>query len=420
MRALTIIYVFGFIPRIGGHQRSALGMVAGLEGMGHHVMVLAPGGPAEMAREFVGTGAEFLSIPQLGRHRRFLPATCGAGRILGVARERAADVIHSQDFDSIGPAYLAAVLGKKAFVYTKAGGPWAYHMPPRQAETVVFSRELADGVPAAYRLAKDNLHLVRARINTDVFRPGEVDPTFIRKYGLPASGKKVVVAMRLELPKMVWLKTVLGAAKAVSASPSRVHLILAGEGPLLAELKRKAAGINRKRAQGPVLHLVGPIFNSREINQFYNYADLAVGTGRGILEAMACRKPVIVLGEKGEAEVVGPENIEEVAYFNFSGRHFRYRAKSSVLLSDLLGELLDDADTRKRLGDYSYDYIRTRMDARVGARQLVEVYERALGNRSSLIDYAWWSTQEVFTRLRLSVRIRFPSAYGTGCARPVL
>ena len=52
MRPLKIIYLFSSQPRIGGHHKSALGMIRNLEAMGHHVIVLAFGAVEEMVQEF--------------------------------------------------------------------------------------------------------------------------------------------------------------------------------------------------------------------------------------------------------------------------------------------------------------------------------------------------------------------------------
>lgn len=395
MQALQIIYVFGYPLQTGGHFKSALSMVRKLEAMGHHVIVLAaPGGAEEIGQEFTGTGAEFITVAGLKKYIYF-PSVFGARRIVRIAKEHLVDIIHAQDFLSVGPAYLASILLGSVFVYTKAGGPFTHELPPKAVDTVIFSQELMDALPKAYRLIEDNLHLIRARIDRDVYKPEEVNSAFVREYGLGESGKKVVMAMRLAWGKKAWLKAIMEAAESLAASSTDVCIVIAGDGPLLPMLRERAAQINRKSKDGPVLHFIGPIVGLKEINQFYNYGDVVAGSGRGILEAMACRKPVVVLGENGEGEVVGPENIENIAYFNFSGRHFRHRSNPAGSLPLLLKDLLRDENRQRQLGDYSCEYIRTQMDARIGAEQLLDVYQKALNKRSSLIDYAEWSVRAI-------------------------
>ena len=53
-----------------------------------------------------------------------------------------------------------------------------------------------------------------------------------------------------------------------------------------------------------VLVPIGPVYGTADLVQLYNHADVMVGSGRGILEAMACGKAAIVLGESGEGEIL--------------------------------------------------------------------------------------------------------------------
>lgn len=396
------MYVFGYPPRIGGHYKSALAMVRNLEAMGHHVIVLSFGAVEEMVQEFTSAGAEFFSIPELKKYPRF-PTTSGVRRILRIGKECSVDIIHAQDFPSIGCAHLAAVLSGKAFVLTIAGGP-GREKPLKRTDTVFFSREQLENSLGAFHMVEDNLHLIRARIDRSTYKPEGVEPAFIRQYAFHKSEKKIVMTMRLSSGKKPWLKTILETAKAFSTHKKGVHIVVAGEGPLLSDLREKAARINTKSKAGPVLSFIGPIFGLKEINRFYNCADIVIGHGRGILEAMACGKCVVVLGENGEAEVVKPENVDNIAYYNFSGRHFRYCQPPRRSLAVLLENLLNDVNAQKRLADFSYEYVRTQMDAQIGAEQLVEVYKKALNKKPLLFDYVVWDVRRIFNRIILELK----------------
>lgn len=64
------------------------------------------------------------------------------------------------------------------------------------------------------------------------------------------------------------------------------------------------------------------MFGNDDLIQLYSYADLVMGHGRGILEAMACGKSVVVLNKNGTGEFVSDKNVNIVSKFNFSGRHY--------------------------------------------------------------------------------------------------
>ncbi len=409
---MKIIYVLGYPLQNGGHFKSALDMLKNLEAMGHHIWVMAPpGGVDEMVREYLKAGAEIVSLPEVEYHSYF-PSLRGISRIIKLINQKDIDVIHVQDPNGLWPGYMAAIRMKKGFVYTRPGGAVEGTFPPVKAQLVVYSQELQDGMPQKYGLKKENIHLIRARIDRNVYKPAQVSAGLLTKYNLPNSDKKLAMAIRLDEDKRPWINTILNVAESFAESGKDVQIIIAGTGTLLGELREKASQINQKSECRAILHFIGPIYSSNELNQFYNYSDVVVGHGQGILEAMACRKPVVVLGENGQGEAVEPENIDDVAYFNFSGRHFRNKTSDNPL-PFILEQLLSDTDTQKKLGGYGYEYIESTMDARIAAQQLVEVYNKALGQEpDSLLDGIVWYAKASKQAIRLGVRERFQLLFG--------
>jgi glycosyltransferase involved in cell wall biosynthesis len=82
-----------------------------------------------------------------------------------------------------------------------------------------------------------------------------------------------------------------------------------------------------------------------EMEQVINLADLVISCGRGVMEAMACGRPVIVMDDRpympAAAEgIVTKCNIEELMFCNFSGR-YRQRDPYDALLIDEAMEYID-------------------------------------------------------------------------------
>jgi glycosyltransferase involved in cell wall biosynthesis len=376
-------------------------MLKNLQKMNHHVVTVSVCAVEKMVREIEATGAEFIAVPEMKnmlemKRTPYFPIIAGYRQIERIAKEKSIDVIHAQDFHSIMRAFLAAIRLRKGFVFTQPGGPNTPKMGPKKTDTVLFSQENMDYHKQA---GKENLHLIRARIDTTEYYPAPAEGDFIEKGLFPASGRKIVMAVRLFETKRASLKSVVEAARIFAEMPEPPRICVAGEGPMLSELLEESRQINIASAAGPVLRFIGPIFKPEEMARFYNYSDLVIGSGRGILEAMACGKPVVILGENYEAEIVGPDNIEEIAYYNFSGRHLRARKMPSETLSDLLLRLVKDTDQMRRLGEYCLDYITTKMDARLGAAQLVEVYTKAIERKSVLTDLLAWYIDTMYHSL---------------------
>jgi glycosyltransferase involved in cell wall biosynthesis len=356
---------------------------------------MSPAGVPEMLKRFKDAGTEFIPCPEPPRNYQ-IPRISTVAKIVNACRKHKIEIIHAQDTRSLSSSFLASALVGKNFVLTKAGGPVTEPPPPTQHKMVIYSQEQKEGIQKCYNVPKRDLMLIRARIDMDIYKPTNVKAAFIKKYNLPTSRKKIAMAMRLTRDKQQWHDTILQLGYQISQGDMAIDIIIAGEGPLMGKLAEQADQINKASKHGPIIHLIGPIYDMNELNQFYNYADVVVGNGRGIMEAMACQKPVVILGENGEGAVVDDNNIQEAAKYNFSGRHFRYNPVSSDMFSTTLQHMMTDDKELNRIADFSYAYIKNEMDAEVGARQLVDVYQKALNRKTLLLDYAAWHIK-VFT-----------------------
>jgi len=392
MQKLRVMFLYGSPTRTGGHHRSGLAVLKRLQEEGHHVTVVSPGAVKEMIEEIQRAGAEYVAVPEMkdlfkARRKPYFPIMAGYGRIKHLARDMKIDIIHAQDFMSLPRGYMAAIRLRKSFVFTQAGGPNTPRMGPKDSDTVLFSRENLD---YHKRRGRKHLHLIRARIDTTEYKPGPVDESFIGRHSLPASGTRIFVASRLQSFKTAFFKSITETARIFASTPASPKIFVAGEGALLPQLREEARQINSTAVDGPVLSFIGPVYGSEEMNQFYNYADIVVGSGRGILEAMACGKAVVIIGANNESEIVDSKSLDDIAYYNFSGRHFKRRTTGPRPLPDLLLELAEDTDRLQQLGEYSLNFIRTEMDAQLGARQLLDVYEKANARKAALADFFIW------------------------------
>ena len=237
-------------------------------------------------------------------------------------------------------------------------------------------------------LGRDNITVIRTRLDTDVYKPTDVEPAFVEKYSLPKKGRTIVMAIRVEKSKKPWLDNLLKFAEGVGDEIDDINVVVAGDGELLDHYVRRADEINTRRGSS-IVRFIGPIFEVPEMIRLYNFADIIVGNGRGIMEAMACRKPVVVLGENGEGAAVGPENIDDVAKFNFSGRHFRHHKGACDSVS-LLKELITDDKWQAKGAQFCFDYIRKYMDAEIGSKEIRAVCQRAVNRKHSSMEYLRW------------------------------
>jgi glycosyltransferase involved in cell wall biosynthesis len=401
---MKILFVFSYPVRIGGGFKSALAMAKYLSRKGCQIVIAAPGGTTEMIGAFEKTGAEFVSIDSLAK-RLPIPTLSGAKELGQVIREKNIDLIHAQEYPSIGRAYLAAIRTGCAFLATEPGGFFPYHVPVKDVHTVLFSMEQKDVFTKKYSLLDDNLHLIRARIDTDVYRPLPQNSEFVQRHSLPTTGLKICMAIRLEPQKKRWVQAIFSAAEQLKQSDGKVHFIIAGEGTLLNEFKSQASQINQTCPADVSVDFMGPILGEEEICDFYNYADVVVGNGRGILEAMACRKAVMILGEQGQGQWIEPETVEQASYNNFSGRHFRYHSDVFEDLVQSLKIVIENLEKKNQYAEFAYNYIHEYMDAAIGAEELITLYQHTLSKKVTLKQFATWYIKAVFHKIMASPQL---------------
>ena len=303
---MNILSVFGWGIRIGGHFKSALAHMHCLKKMGHHLYVLMPGEESaqDVVQEFTNCGVEIHLFHNCPRRGRF-PSYRGAEDIVKMCKDKNIDLIHAHDFISFPASYTAALRMRKGIVFTKPGGPANNLFPPRTVDVILYSEELREGMVTQYNLDPNNIFFIRARIDTDNYKPDQVSTEFIQKYKLPQAGRKIVMATRLEDNKKPWIDMLLGFAHHAAQKNEPPHIVIAGEGPLLDHIEADACSGEKKKNIGRIVHFIGPVFTINELNQLYNYADVVVGNGRGILEAMACGLPVIITAVAGLPEALG-------------------------------------------------------------------------------------------------------------------
>jgi len=410
---MNILYVFGFPMRIAGGLVSALAVMKYLRRAGHRITIAAPSATESMLGLLSRLDVDYRAFAAPAG-RGYLWS--GARRLAEAARDISADILHALEYRSLARTYRAALLARKGCVYTDPGGCFVHHNPPRAIDTILFSREQMDVFHRRFALREENTHLIMARIDMEVYRPAPVPPLFVERFNLPGNGKKMVMAMRLDRYKAPFLKSFMAMARALLMECPDVHILVAGDGVYYDELVERAAHLNREAKSNSSLRFIGPLLDTNDVAAFMNYGDIVLGSGRAMLEGMACGKPAVVLGECNTAQVVACENIESIAYANFSGRHLRDCPKDKADLRTNVSRLLDMSNSELRhLAEFSQSFIAEHMDARQGARQFERVYARALTRPLARRDYCRWYATACLAKLcsvknELQQRIRAQQA----------
>ncbi len=119
--------------------------------------------------------------------------------------------------------------------------------------------------------------------------------------------------------------------------------------------------------------------HSGELIPLYRKSSLIVGAGRVALEAMACGKPVIAIGESSAPGLLTAESFNDAFDSNFGdcGVWNKFLGQEARLVQDFK-RILGDAAFSEKVSDWGRSVILERYDAALIAKRIEDVYKKAL------------------------------------------
>ncbi len=382
-----------YLPHAGGSRFFYHNLFRRLAGLGHQVTVLT--GRVEGWKEFDGRE----QTPNLRIERRFDPLPGHSYRdlprvvrpmlqsIAAVLRRRP-DVLHCGD---LYPSGITGVLLKRllriplvAYCHgeditltdQRRFQPRLRNLIYRTADMVVANGEFAVENLRRIGIPESKVVKITPGLDPTTFFPAEPDPSLRERYGLPADELVVVTVARLASRK--GHLRVLQALAALRGETPTVRYLIAGRGPMEAELRAAAADLG---LAGRVV-FAGYVPDDR-LNAHYALADVAAmpntaeagdveGFGMVFLEANAAGKPVIGGRSGGTAEAVADG---ETGFLVANDEELR-----TALLS-----LLNDPALRARMGLAGLRRARESFDWESRARRLEAVSYRVLGREVPVV-----------------------------------
>ena len=377
-----------YFPRINGVSTSIQTFRETLGAEGIQVTLVAPEYPGATA---AANGGDVISIPS--RRVPFDPEDRlmrrgDLARLTQRIRDRDFDLVHVQT------PFLAHYTGLKlarargipciATYHTHFEEYFHHYLPilPRPLARFLTRRLACNQCNALHAVVVPSLAMHNALQAYGVTTPLHVLPTgiplekfaggdrrgFRQRHGIGDDAPVALYVGRVALEKN--LDFLIGATRhALERSPA-LRLVIAGEGPALAGLKRQAASLGMAEK----VLFVGYLDRTLELPDCYAAADLFAfpskteTQGLVLLEAMAMGLPVLGIPAMGAAEILGPQRGAVCAPDN--------AADFGALMAELLAD-------RHRLASLSGEgrKFSSEWAAPERARQLATLY-RTLGNRS--------------------------------------
>jgi phosphatidyl-myo-inositol alpha-mannosyltransferase len=372
------VLVCPHITGTNGSQLDAVEIAAATRDRGHDVLVASRPGPlAEMARR-LGLPLALLDGAALR------PSRHAAAQLTRLARQNRIDIVHGYEWPSALESFAGPRLRLGLPVVCTVNSMYLAPFLPRSVPLVVGTDE---GRLRAVRAGHDSVTLLEApvdlRANAPDFDPG----TFRSDHGLDPAAPLVVTVGRLA--SEVRLGGLLGACEAAAelagwGSPAQLAVV--GDGPSRPLVAQAADKVNA-RVGRRVIALIGPL---RDPRPAYAAADVILGMGGSALRGLAFGKPLVVQGDRGFWELLTPDTAPQLIRQGWYGLGAESRRAGAIRLTSILREVLEQPETRARLGAYSRSLVVARYSVERTAEAQEEVYAEAIARsaRPSMTELA--------------------------------
>jgi glycosyltransferase involved in cell wall biosynthesis len=367
---MTRIAYFAPLLATGGTQRH-LQQVLALLDRGRfeaRVFTLRPGGEVERELRAAGVSVSSLDVP----HRLAAPGTVRA--LLRTARRLRAervDVVHGYQWR---PSLVGALAGRLAGVPLllaskrsltgsdrRAGRAW--RRIARHVDTVLVNADAlrVEGETSGMRC---RWTLLQNGIDVDAFQME--GPSGAAKAALGLDGDRPVVGT---VGRLEWRKgqdVLLAAAERLRARRPAPQLLVVGDGPTAAELRRQAAALgvaDAVRFTG-TLDDVRPALAAMDV---FVLPSREEGMSNALMEAMAAGRPIVATDVGGNGEVLDRGRLGLLV-----------PSDDAIALADAVGTLLDDPPRAVALGSAARGVVTARWGARSMVAALEAFYDRRL------------------------------------------
>lgn len=359
---------------VGGTETHVLSIVKALRKLGIHSIYAGASG--SMYGAFARAGCPIHAVdvsPGVLLHLQDYKLQKIISTLQQVMKSRKISVVHVHQTPSGLYAAMAAKELGIPVVFTAHG----MYYPEEQ---LLRMNQYSDAIisvskPVQQFLERMNIRseLIPNGVNPDDFF--EVDSFSLRsQLGLPDSADTIVYTSRLSWDKAYVCTMLIWAARRLHLEgSSQLHVVIVGDGHQYQEIYELANSIEHEIGKR-FIHMVG---SKKNVRDYLSLADIVVGTGRVALEAMACGKPVLAVGNHGYFGLVTPAAYAQ-AWDQYFGDHASKCKPSEEVIANALRQAFTHKATLRKIGFQGRQWTLEHFDIHKIVIQLAELYQKVI------------------------------------------
>lgn len=331
MTKLNILQVYDFM-KLGGAETHIITLSKALNNRGHNTIVLSSYGPAvEMLKKNLIKHIE-MDIPNNNK----LHENCQ--KLLKIIQEYKIDIIHVHPFQSQVVGAHLKKLTDIPLVTTIHGNyltPSIGNFKKRFDYHIFISKE-------SYNFCLKNGNF-KSRNYSIIPNCVEIKETF-DKFEIVNRKLKIKYISRLDLDK---LKSVLFFIECIDALSSKIDIEVSiiGSGKSFSYVFDKVKTVNDKYKK----RIIKLINGSTVIDEHIQKADVVVGVGRVILEALSHGKIPICVGNNNYVGIVDKEKFIHISNVNFTDRNISKKLDKNLFIDEILWILSNPQAIKEKL-----------------------------------------------------------------------
>lgn len=290
------------------------------------------------------------------------------------------DIVHSH---ARIPSFIAGKLHKKMKFPFVTTAHWVFttkyglkYITNWGEETIAVSEDIKKYLMDNYKIPEDKITVTINGIDTDKFSPDTDGGKVREEFGLKESDRVIVYVSRMDTDRSLAAHMLIEGLVKLDKLVDGLKLLIVGGGNDFDKIAEEAKKVNETLGREAVL-LAGA---RTEINEFVANAELFVGVSRAALEAMAAGKPTIIAGNEGYIGLFDEDKAELAYSTNFCcrGCEMTTEEKMTQDIGNFFGMWDDD---KKRLSEYSREYIKEHYSVKRMADDAEKVYKSVLAER---------------------------------------
>lgn len=363
---MNILHIYDYML-LGGAETNIITLSNELNALGQNSFILSSSGPA--VKMIDKKNKYFIEQENIFEKNNFYRSM---HKTLNIIRDYKIDIIHAHPFVSAQLGILCGLITNIPVVTTM-----------HSKYCVNFLRdEILNKIDAIICISKETFdELLYRKIDNSKISiiPNSVAVTAepcIKNFYKEQKVHLLYVS-RIDDDKFISIKNLLETIIDLK-SILNIELVIIGEGNRAEDLSKIVDEINNNSEDDYINYIGG----KSDVNNYIDMADIVIGVGRVILEAIAMGKFAICIGEEKYPGIVDRSKFEKISKVNFTDRNTSIIFSKDYLISDICDLYYNFESNYCDLED-TYEHLKENFNIKYSSLRHIELYDSVIKNRRS-------------------------------------